>query len=507
MSTLDVLPIPSRRPPRQITAMAALLDRLPALTLATVGVALLAALVVTQAEHGFTDPDYWWHFKTGEYIVLHHALPRVDIFTWTAAGHRWVVHEWLSEVAIYLLVRAGGYGLALAFFTVSPLLSILLLYRLLRREGAAPAAALTVLALSTLMIATYSTVRPQVLSWLFFTILLSALYAYRAGRIQHLWGLPALFALWANLHLSFLIGLAIFGLFVATRAAERWLARRPLRPGLPLTALAASVGAACLNPTGPRLLLYPFDYLPLQRTLLPALQEWRTPDFHALIFVPLLVAMLLLIVTGLTPRRLDLWALSLGLMVTALALQSTRYIPVFAIAYAPLAASALSARWPWAQSHSGAAPEHGRSILHWALLVCAIGVLGTTLQQSRWTEFQRAPRTDGQSVPVHAVDVIEQQFPDARIFNQYEWGGYLIYRLWPQQRPFVDGRGDMFDSKLLQEYLEAYAVQPGWEATLDRYGVNLVIVRSDSSLAGALQTNIRWHLVSRDDVATVYVRG
>src|SRR5438128_416163 len=80
-------------------------ERLARLELGAVGVALLAVLMVAQAVHGFTDPDYWWHYKTGEYIVMTHSIPHHDFFTSTADGRPWVAHEWLSEALIYGLVR------------------------------------------------------------------------------------------------------------------------------------------------------------------------------------------------------------------------------------------------------------------------------------------------------------------------------------------------------------------------------------------------------------------
>jgi len=503
MSAIDLVPVPTR--PR--LALSPLLERLPRLTLATGGLLAIAALIVVQAAHGFTDPDYWWHFKTGELIVTQRSIPHVDVFSATASGQPWVTHEWLAEVVIYLLVRAGGYGTALAAFALSPLIAVLLLWRLLREEGVAQQAALPILALSTAMIAIYTTVRPQVLSWLMFAVLIYALYSYRSGRLRALWGVPFLFLMWANLHLSFLVGLAILALFVAATAASQLIERERLRIGHPLSILAASTAAACVNPNGIRLLFYPLVYLPLQKTLLPALEEWKSPDFHSLIFAPFLVALVVLLVTGLTPKKLDLWSLGLGILVVALALQSDRYVAVFGIAFAPLAALALRERWPWASLQALPGPTAGRAALHWGILAGVLAVLVLTFRATAWSEFQRDPRTTGQSVPVEAVDLIQQQFPNARIFNQYEWGGYLIYRLWPAQRPFVDGRGEMFSPAFLRDYLDAYAVKPGWQGTLDRYGVNLVLIRSDSPLAGALETNPGWRRVEKDAIAMIYVRS
>src|SRR6266536_2088324 len=139
----------------------------PLLTLPAVGMTLLAVFVIAQAIHGFTDPDFWWHYKTGEFIAVQHRLPGVDVFSFPSSGRAWVTHEWLAEMLIYGLVRLGGYGLALLVFSLSPIMALLLIFRLQKQEGVPARVALALTALAALMIAPYTTVRPQVLSWTF----------------------------------------------------------------------------------------------------------------------------------------------------------------------------------------------------------------------------------------------------------------------------------------------------------------------------------------------------
>lgn len=503
MSTIDLIPAPTRPHLR-----VAVLERLPRLTIPAIGVLLLSALIAAQAAHGFTDPDYWWHFKTGEYIVAHHSVPHTDVFGATGLHRSWVAHEWLAEVVIYLLVRIGGYGAALAVVTLSAMASIWLLARLLFKEGVAPRAALPILGLSAAMLAFYGTVRPQVLSWLMFAVLLSALYGYRAGRIHALWGLPVLFLLWANLHLSFFVGLAMLGLFVAATAGNQLIGRQPLQIRHLLLVLLTSTVATCINPNGIRLLFYPLTYLPLQATQLhAALAEYHSPDFHSLVFAPFGLALAVLLLTGLSPRKLDLWALGLGILTVVLGLQAARYMGIFAVAFVPLAGIALRERWSWAIARTAPPLRAKDSAANWVILAGAVALLALILRPASWSEFQRQPRTAGESVPVEAVNVIEQQFPTAHVFNQYEWGGYLMYRRWPEQSPFVDGREDMFSPRFLDEYFATSLAKPGWQDTLDRYGVNLVLIRSDSPMVTALQADPRWRLVSKDPLATVYVRS
>ncbi|MGI8552262.1 MAG: hypothetical protein ACR2PL_15975, partial [Dehalococcoidia bacterium] len=259
-------------------------------------------------------------------------------------------------------------------------------------------------------------------------------------------------------------------------------------------------------PNGPRLLLYPLEYLSLQGKILPAVAEWKSTDFHSYIFLPLLAGVILLAIVGLSGRRLDLWPVGLGIVAIALGLQSVRWVPVFSLAFAPLAGRALAERWSWALAGNEAPPDSRRSRFHWLLLLVVLAVLVIALRPGAGSQLRSSPRTKGQLVPVDAVNFIADQYPDARIFNQYEWGGYLIYRLWPRNHVLVDGRNDMFDAHFLEDYLHAFSAQRGWQGFLDRYGITVVMVRADSSMAGALETNPRWRLGFQDNLSVVYVR-
>jgi hypothetical protein len=475
-------------------------------SLQAIGVALLAVLIVAQAARGFTDPDFWWHYKAGQYIAAHHSILRSDVFG-VSSGQSWIAHEWLAEVLLFGLVQAGGYGSALLVFTISPILTIVLLYWLQRREAISATLALGVTALATLMIAPFSTVRPQVLSWLCFVLLVAALFEYRARRINALWALPLLFALWANLHLSFAIGLAILALFVALHTASRLLSSRPIDRPLALTLFACFV-ASCLNPYGPRLLFVPFRYLPIQSafTAPMRLAEWQTPDFHNRLFLPLLAALLLLLATGLYSRLTDLWPASLVIATAALALLSVRYIPYFAIGFAATVGTSIVQRWPRAAEGHACSAIRGGGAYRWLLAGSAAACLVLALRPGSASAFQHGPDADPRFLPVGSMNFIEQNFPNARLFNQYEWGGYILYHLWPANRPFIDGREEMYPLPYLKDYVRIYSVRSGWQETLQRYGIDLVVVRSDSSLAGALQSSAGWRLAYQDGVSVVYAR-
>jgi hypothetical protein len=124
-----------------------------------------------------------------------------------------------------------------------------------------------------------------------------------------------------------------------------------------------------------------------------------------------------------------------------------------------------------------------------------LACLLVALRPGSTSQLRREPDADPAFLPVESVNFIQMNYPSARIFNQYDWGGYLIYRLWPQNHPFIDGRG------------EIYAVQPGWEQILSRYDVDLVVIRNNTSLAGALESDPGWRLAHQDRISVIYTRN
>ena len=117
--------------------------------------------------------------------------------------------------------------------------------------------------------------------------------------------------------------------------------------------------------------------------------------------------------------------------------------------------------------------------------------------------FDKAVR---ESLPVDAVTAIRTQQPAGPMFNSYNWGGYLVFRLWPDYLVFVDGRTDLFGDAFLREYVRVVVADDGWQAALDRYGIRLVIVEADSVLAKFMRSSAGWQEIYRDHMAVVFTR-
>lgn len=131
----------------------------------------------------FTDPDYWWHLSTGRLIVDTGSVPHHDPFSFTAAGSRWIAHEWLSEVIIYRVESAVGYVGSAILLSFVALAALIVMHRLLLKMGLSPRLALLIVAFGGLISLRYWTVRPQVFTWLLVAVFLHTLYLYhRDGK-------------------------------------------------------------------------------------------------------------------------------------------------------------------------------------------------------------------------------------------------------------------------------------------------------------------------------------
>src|SRR5437868_1263034 len=272
-------------------------------------------------------------------MLATNSIPHTDLYSFSAAGHPWVMHEWLADLAMYLLYRAGGLPWLVAVYAGVVTAAAICLYLLLRRTGLSQPAAVVLTLVGALAGSTAWGARPQLLNVLFFGLLLLGLLEYRAGRLQA-WMLPPFIWLWANLHSAFLVGVIISGLFLAGEAVDAWRSREGSMPRRRMTALAAAIGAGCvlafINPFGIQTILFSLGTLtsPLIQN---NIQEWASPDFHSLagmMFEGLVFLLLVGLATGKVKARTSEWLIAFALLYLALA--SQRHVPLFVLGAAPL---------------------------------------------------------------------------------------------------------------------------------------------------------------------------
>ena len=451
-----------------------------------------------------TDRDFWLHAATGRWIVEHARLPAHDLFTYTVSDHRWVNHEYLSEVLLWLLqAHFGLAGVSIAWGLLTWLGLVLVMAACRPRTRPYVVVGL-VLALAAVAGAPIWGARPQMLT--FTLAALELLWLRRALDDENsraiLW-LPAVMVLWSNLHGGWPIAFALLGIAAAAEAVRR-PARAAVLRKLALVAVLSLV-AVGVNPNGPAIYAYPFQTLAsgAQQNLIA---EWASPNFH-LASLRAFEVMALLLVAGLALSRPTPFDLLVALAGLALALESVRNVAIFIAAATPVLVAAWSDVWSRVPLRwSRPAPPRWAPAVGALVLLAVTSVVATRIGE----ELARQPAVTTQAVPVGAADwLAAHPGTGTRMFNEYVWGGYLADRFFPEpdRRVYVLSEGVLMGDAQLLRYDEVVTLGPGWRRILDADRVDYVIFDRGSALDGALAAEPGWRLAYRDATAVIYVRS
>jgi len=460
---------------------------------------MVFALAVRQS--AYIDPDLWWHLQAGQDIVQSQSIPKVDSYSFTKAGEEWIAHEWLSEVFMYLIYRFSGWGGLLFVFSVLITITLYIVYR--RCEGKPYVAAFSIL-LAAASASPLFGIRPQMITLLLVAIFIGLLTRYSDdGQTKRLWWMIPIMFLWVNLHGGYVVGLGLIGLYMVSLILDR---KWQLVPRLGLVLLLATA-VVPLNPNGFRMFTYPFETLSLAAVTF--IDEWASPDFHKLMFLPL--ALLLFSLLGslaLSARRPQLSELFLLLITAFGALRSARHIPIFALIATPILARHL---WDiivthkWERRFTGVeVPATGFALIFNLVFILAPATLGV-VRVSHFVNNQLA--YEAKNYPQAAVNfMLEKQLPGP-IYNRYGWGGYLIRRLYPNYRVYIDGRADVYGDAFTVEAVRTYDGKPDWRKPLERLGIRTVIITPDAPLSSLLREDDTWTKAYEDNQAVIFTRS
>src|SRR5271169_5841110 len=438
------------------------------------------------AVRNVNDPDVWWHLKVGQYIAEHKSVPHTDPFSYTRAGQPWVAHEWLTELLLYELERTTGWGGLIVIFAAVLTAAFWLLY--LRCGPATYIAGVATLCAAWATAPVWG-VRPQVLSLLLTSLWLLILERSERNPGLLWWTLP-LTLVWVNLHAGFALGLALSALFLAGGLIERALGySRSNAPRLRSAAFVLLIDLALvpLNPNGLRMFSYPIETL-RSTAMQSYIAEWASPNFHHLEYWPFLLVVLATF-AALSWSLLDLRPRDLLLLLVSLyaGLCSIRMTPLFILIAIPLVCQRL-VEWPRSNSRPVRPPAAPRAWMNGALVLAMAVFAGVHVEQV----IGRQQETELQHFPARAVAFLQAHPPAGPIFNHYDWGGYLIWKLYPSTRVFIDGRADLYGQQLLDQFAAAYQFKGAWQQTLQQWRIDTVLVPADSALATGLRNSPGW---------------
>jgi hypothetical protein len=475
----------------------------------------LLGLFSTEAD----DTDFWWHLKTGQYIVQKHALPLPDPFAYTTTmnplaypgedhvRHFNLTHEWLAQVMLYGVYSVGGLA-AVVLMRAALLAGVCALVGLLAARRSGNFYVGVAAAFATASLAHWVAVdRPMIVSFLLVAVFITLLEIRRS-----LWLLPPLALVWANCHggffLAWVVLLAYCAESIPILARWKFVRSREMaasdRNRLWLVT-ACAIAASGLNPSGFGVVSTLFSYR--QSPMTANLIEWHPPYLWGApyAFDILLYASALVLIISWRKVWLTDWLLFAAFATAALL--AFRNIMLIGLLAPILIATYFPERFRFRVPRIAA----------WAVPALLCVVLATGVARGSFFQLRGAMW----KFPVGAADYLLANHVPGPLFNTYEHGGYLMWRLWPQYRVFIDGRAISESTnkdyqQLLYNLGSAVDQVTGPRAELlDRYGIQAVVMNTFEyntggayalAMALAKAPSSDWELVYDDAQSLVFLR-
>jgi len=459
------------------------------------------------------DGDTGYHIRAGEFILNTLSIPRHDIFSFLSPPIPWTAHEWLSEVIMAVIHMAFGLTGVVVFFAFLISLVYYLLFRTNCNSNNNIFLAIIVILLVMVSSKLHWLARPHIFSQILIVVWYFILNAYHYRNKNYLYVLPLVMLLWVNLHGGFIAGFLLLGVYLVGNVLQSFSSESEKRNLSRTRTVTLSIViilcllAALINPYGYHILLFPFN-LVSNRFLMDHINEFLSPNFHELEpFKYLLFLMISLL--AVSREKLDAIELLLILILANMALYSVRHVPLFAIIALPIIlrqGEALLHEKKGAftdfvkkRSDMIAAVDKTAAGYVWPVVGILIVVFFAATGKLEYT-------FDARKKPVAAVEFLRREPIQGNMFNDDEFGDYIIYAAWPAYRVFFDGRSDMYGEERLKEYFKVVTLETGWETVFEKYHINWIIYNSKSILSRVLIKNNGWRIIYSDKVATIFVR-
>jgi len=461
---------------------------------------VVALTISALAGRRMADTDIWMHLRNAKELFITHSFLREDLYTFTSAGAPLMNFEWLSELPYYLAYQAFNLRGLLALEVVLLWLTFGGAYYLALRRGADCADAALVTMAGVLLGSFSFGPRMFHFGWLCLVAVLLVLDRFqRTGR--GLWLLPPLFAVWINLHASWVFGFVVLGIYLLCGlieghwnniVAERW-GRTEI--GKLVAAGAASFAALFINPYGYKLVWYPFELLSKQRAVRDELTEWQSVDFHNFWGkLAMMMVLALLAAAWFSSKPWPLRDVVLAAFAVWAALTHVRFLLFAAIILVPILAPRLRLLAP---------PDKIQKPRPWVNLAATAAIAGLIV----WS-FPSAAQLQNvidTQFPRDALRIMQQNQITGRLFHYYGFGGYIEWYA-PTIKTFADPRTDIFVyNGVLADYLKINAIEQPFEL-LDKYKIDYVLFPVNRHLTYVLDHSPGWRAIYQDNVAKLYER-
>lgn len=474
------------------------------------------------------DGDIGRHLTIGEYILDNLVIPTKDIFSFSMQGLELTPHEWLAQILFAMFHRIADMNGVVMLSALIIAVTFTLVFRQSYQRSNMLLVSLGMCILGAAAASVHWLARPHLFTMLFTVIWTGELESFRRiGRLRW-WVLMVVMLAWVNIHGAFIAGFVIWGIYfleslLTLMARISILNQNDIKsnfraicstPTVKLLMVGLiSFFLTILNPVGWRIWETTLGFLQ-NRYLVSHTFEYLPPNFHQTNFWPFLIMIggsILLLSLSIRKK-----SIAFGLMLaiwTMMGLISARNISLYAVIAAPILAEIASSFFRGNQQLLRIVDfdlrlrlVNSRLFGHfWPIaMVVVIGVavingayLGITSEYNKFSE---------QVFPVKAIDWVSQQENLGSVFNYFPWGGYLLYRMWPQELVFIDGQTDFYGESLTRQYEQVITLSEGWREILNQYQISWVIMPAESNLIKALRDVPGWKERYADETAVIYSR-
>lgn len=460
------------------------------------------------------DGDLPRHLLLGRLIRETKSVPLTDTFSFRTEGAPAIPHEWLSQVIFSIANDALGLSGVVLLTALLVTATWAIVYHETNRRSDNLFVNLAVTAIGIAASMLHVLPRPHLFTYFFTALWIVALERLNKDKPNLWWPLPVLMLLWVNLHGMFVLGVVIWGIYLIGSLFENpsrsWLTRPSTKPMLIGGVL--SLLATFISPSGVHIWKSIIS-LGSNAYITSRIPEYQSANFHMPQTWPFILLVALTMAGFARSGNRTTWIhLLLVSSFAGLALYTSRMIPLFAMIAVPVASKSLSdwinqefqnSRFLAIEKNFSKINSSSNGLIWLFVLVIAVALIfgsgGVIDPQGKGNTF------DSGFFPVQAVDWLNAHPPQGHMFNEFDWGGYLLLKLVPRQQIFMDGHTHIYGETLTREYESIVTLRDGWQTILDKYQVTWAIVRKNAPIAQALQ-NAGWEKVYQDDTSIVLQR-
>ena len=462
-----------------------------------------------------TAVDLGLHIKAGEKIIFEKQRIYEDPFTFTLPSHKYIDLSWLFQVIVYSLWHKAG---MLGIVSLRSLL-VLATFLVLFKTSSISRHNFSIILLLILMVVFICEgrfyTRPELFTYLFLSLTLYILYKYKRGSRKFLPLLVIINLFWANIHGFFILGWFILFCFLISELIEKKKIEDVL-----LLCTAFSIVVCFLNPYTYEGIIYPFAlFRDLRGSIYQTAITELLPPFSGpvenwlILFSPIFLYACLLAISSISIllnfENQSFFNISIYVLFLIISLAVRRNVPLFCFIAVPMTV------WNLAQIGTNLPRlKYARRLeistligvlLFVTIIICEVFTNYYYVKDRRQESFGIGISW---ALPTKALEFAKSQKLKGNVFNHFNFGGHLLWYLFPEHKVFIDGRTEVMGEEHFRYYRQSMETQSAWEDCVNKYEINWVITAcEETEFLNMLYRNPNWRPVYFDEVAAIFVKN